>query len=104
MKTQTGKGEAPELQIIASSWGGCQLDEAGHCTTCMDEALQAEVVEVDQTQALAQVQVDGELSEVDISLVDGVEVGDRLLIHGGVALERLDAVALSTKVSASWML
>jgi hydrogenase assembly chaperone HypC/HupF len=67
----------------------CALDENGHCITCSDEALPASVVQVDRAVALAQVEIAGTTTEVDISLLDNVTVGDWLLVHGGVALEHL---------------
>ena len=61
------------------------------CVTCADEALPALVVAVDAATGLAQVVLLEETTEVDISLVDALEPGDRVLVHGGVALARLDA-------------
>jgi hydrogenase maturation factor len=52
--------------------------------------LPAKVLEVDETLALAQVEINGQRTEIDVSLVDGVEVGQTLLVHGGVALERVE--------------
>jgi hydrogenase expression/formation protein HypC len=49
-------------------------------------AVPCEVVEVRGSTAL--VSVDGALREADLSLVEGVEVGDYVLIHAGFALER----------------
>jgi hydrogenase maturation factor len=74
-------------RIDLSSFGSCSLD--GHCITCSDEALPARVVAVDDSLLLAQVEINGQLAEIDISLVDGVVPGDLLLAHSGVALERL---------------
>jgi hydrogenase maturation factor len=36
--------------------------------------------------------MDGQETEIEISLVDGVQPGTWLLVHGGVALERLTEV------------
>ena len=66
----------------------CVPDEYGRCITCADEVLSARVVLVNEADWMALVDVDGQRMEVDISLVDGVAVGQRLLVHGGVALER----------------
>ncbi len=68
----------------------CSIPEEGHCITCSDEALPARVVSLDPDQATALVEVEGETLEIDISLVEVVECGDILLVHGGVALTRLD--------------
>ncbi len=40
------------------------------------------------TGDLAQVSVDGAVREVHLGLVDGVSVGDYVLVHAGFALER----------------
>ena len=72
-----------------SQWA-CLPDEAGHCVTCSDEALPARVLKIDFEQYLALVALEGstEEVEVDISLVEPVECGEMLLVHGGVALGR----------------
>lgn len=69
----------------------CALDTEGHCITCADEARSARVLGVDQEAGLALVAVEGATEQIDISLVEGVARGDLLLVHGGVALERLGA-------------
>jgi len=61
-----------------------------YCLTCGDVALPARVLQVDLLTAMAVVEIDGETTEVDISLVDDVMPGRTLLVHGGVALERLE--------------
>jgi len=79
------------MEIINTSTIGatCTIDEA-HCITCSDEALPAKVLEIDDLLGLAQVEVEGQVTEIDVTLVDDVMVGQMLLVHGGVALERLD--------------
>jgi hydrogenase maturation factor len=64
----------------------CIPDEAGHCTTCSDEAQSAAVLCLDLATETALVVVDGQETEVDISLLELVSPGDILLVHGGVAL------------------
>jgi hydrogenase maturation factor len=59
------------------------------CITCSDQAQEVSVVSVDQDAGLALVAVDDTTEQIDISLIDGVAPGDLLLVHGGVALERL---------------
>ena len=59
------------------------------CVTCGDVAVETEVVAV--RGATAVVRRGGAEEEVAIDLVEGVQVGDRLLCHAGVALERLEA-------------
>ena len=76
-------------ESYTSQWA-CLPDEAGHCVTCSDEALPARVLKIDFEQYLALVALEGstEEVEVDISLVEPVECGEMLLVHGGVALGR----------------
>jgi D-sedoheptulose 7-phosphate isomerase len=65
------------------------LDDA--CITCGDVAVEAEVVSVSGPTAV--IEKDGAREEVAIELVGEVAVGDRLLCHAGVALERLEGAA-----------
>lgn len=64
----------------------CELDVAGHCATCADEALLARVLHIDEQMGSAAVMIADELEEVDITLLDEVAEGDLLLVHGGVAI------------------
>ena len=66
----------------------CLPDTHGYCATCGDEALPARVVRLTTDGWNALVEVAGQPTEVDISLVENVRVGDVLLVHGGVALGR----------------
>jgi hypothetical protein len=66
-------------------------DTDGHCVTCSDEALEAHVLHVDAPTGLAQVMVQNTTMEIDISLVDEVQPGHVLLVHGGVAIAHVDA-------------
>jgi D-sedoheptulose 7-phosphate isomerase len=61
------------------------LDDA--CITCGDVAVEARVVALHNGSAV--IEKDGLREEVALELVEGVEVGDRVLCHAGVALERL---------------
>jgi hydrogenase assembly chaperone HypC/HupF len=67
----------------------CRVDEHGHCSTCSDEALPAHVLRVSADEGIAFAEMDGQEAQIDISLVDGVQSGTWLLVHGGVALECL---------------
>jgi hydrogenase maturation factor len=61
--------------------------EAFHCATCSDEGVPMRVLEVmPGGTALCEGGV-----EVMTDLVGAVESGDTLLVHAGVALQRLDA-------------
>ena len=68
----------------------CALDGEGHCITCSDEVLQVRVLYVDDENGLAQVTLNGAEEEIDISLVESIAPGDVLLVHGGVAIARVD--------------
>jgi hydrogenase maturation factor len=77
----------PKLETILPLGSYCEPDEHGRCITCSDEALPLKVVEVDDLGWTAVVQMDGHPAEIDISLVEDVEIGTVVMVHGGVALE-----------------
>ena len=58
------------------------------CITCSDQLLAVLVTGVDTEAGTARGTIDGSTVEVGIDLLDGVTVGDVLLCHGGVALQR----------------
>jgi hypothetical protein len=58
------------------------------CITCSDQLLAVLVTGVDIDAGIAHGTVDGSTVEVGIDLLDGVRVGEVLLCHGGVALQR----------------
>jgi D-sedoheptulose 7-phosphate isomerase len=64
------------------------LDDA--CITCGDVAVQARVVAL--SNGTATIEKEGAREDVAIDLVEGVEVGDVLLCHAGVALEKVPDV------------
>jgi hydrogenase maturation factor len=85
------KGETNTLNMLASlEQRHCDLDDMGHCITCSDEAQTVRVVGIDWQVGLALVSRQEMLAEVDVTLIDEVEPGDWLLVHGGVAIERLE--------------
>ncbi len=61
---------------------------ADACITCGDVAVEARVVAV--SNGTATIERDGALEEVAVDLVNDVAVGDTILCHAGVALERID--------------
>jgi D-sedoheptulose 7-phosphate isomerase len=65
------------------------LDDA--CITCGDVAVQARVVAL--TNGNATIEKDGAREDVALDLVEGVEIGDLLLCHAGVALEKVSTSA-----------
>jgi hydrogenase maturation factor len=48
------------------------------------------VLNVDQENGLALVTIDDTSEEIDITLVESVGPGDILLVHGGVAIARVN--------------
>jgi hydrogenase maturation factor len=67
--------------------------ESGHdCITCGDQAFEMQIVAIDAARDLA-VCVDdkGRRAEIDTLLVEPSLPGERLLVHAGVAIARLEA-------------
>lgn len=69
-----------------------------HCLTCSDALLVVRVKELRKEEDLALIEVDGQVEEVDISLIEEVRPGDILLAHGGVALARQTENAATSTV------
>jgi hydrogenase maturation factor len=61
--------------------------ESCDCITCGDVAVLVSVIELRGQSAL--VERDGVREEVAVELVAPVKVGEQLLCHAGVALERV---------------
>jgi len=57
------------------------------CITCADALLPVVVEWISEDGCTARGHQDGAPCEVSVELVDGVEVGDTVLVHGGVALQ-----------------
>ncbi len=53
-------------------------------------AIPAKVVAIDAASDMATVNLGGVQKAVSLTLVDGVELGDYVLVHVGYALNRLD--------------
>lgn len=66
------------------------MSECGEdvCTTCADELRAVVVDAIHDVGQLATVIDGGETRQVALELLDDVRVGDVLLVHGGVALQR----------------
>jgi hydrogenase maturation factor len=64
-----------------------------HCITCGDDGEPMTVVKLDAERGLALCAAeDGERSTVETALVAPVGPGDRVLVHAGTAIARLDQV------------
>ncbi len=61
--------------------------EAAACITCADEGRLGEIRAMSGTDA--SVIIDGELETVDLGLIGDVRVHDLVVVHAGVAIERL---------------
>jgi hydrogenase maturation factor len=62
-----------------------------HCITCGDVAVEVRVVAADEARELATGHDEtGEATEIDTMLVGPVAPGDRLLVHAGTAIARVD--------------
>ncbi len=62
-----------------------------HCITCGDDGDPMTVLRVDDPRGLALCGGDdGERTTVEIALVAPVAPGDRLLVHAGTAIARLE--------------
>jgi len=66
---------------------------SAHCITCGDDGEPMTVLRVDRARGLALCdREDGGRASVEIALVEPVAPGDRLLVHAGTAIGRLDAL------------
>jgi hydrogenase expression/formation protein HypC len=67
----------------------CRVEEG--CITCGDVALPLTVVAIDEPRGLALCEDEqGRRETVETALVLPVAAGDRLLVHAGAALTKLD--------------
>lgn len=53
-------------------------------------AVPAEVLELKESE-LALIEIGGVRMDISLMLLDGVEVGDYVLVHAGFAIEKIDA-------------
>lgn len=64
-------------------------DAQAHCSLCGDEALPAVVLAL-HADATADVESECATQRVALDLVDGVQVGDTILVHQGFAITRVE--------------
>ena len=76
------------VHVFFDQPGLAEEDAADACITCGDVAVTAEVIEARGTSAV--IEKDGAREQVATELVEDVRVGDNLLCHAGVALEKVD--------------
>lgn len=68
--------------------------DASHCITCGDDGEPMSVLAVDAPRGLALcVGEQDERVSVEIALLAPVRIGERLLVHAGTAIARLDSAA-----------
>lgn len=68
----------------------CAPGPTGHCSVCGDEAVAVRVVAVDRASDTARVEGPVEADTVALDLVEDVTVGDRLMVHMGFAIARVE--------------
>jgi len=69
----------------------CAPGPHGTCALCGDEALPGRVAALDDAEGTAEVELEGRMAVVALDLVDGVAVGDVVLVHQGFAISRMEA-------------
>lgn len=75
----------------AESTDSIRCEPEHGCITCGDEAVPLRVLKLDDTRGLALCENDeGARETVEIALVPEVVLGDRLLVHAGTAIARLE--------------
>lgn len=76
------------MREAESDWPAvaCTLDHDG-CVVCSDAGIPLRVVNLQGDDALCEDEA-GNQAVIAVELVDGVQVGDLLLTHGGVAIGR----------------
>jgi D-sedoheptulose 7-phosphate isomerase len=67
--------------------GATEADDPEACITCGDVAVTARIVEIQGPTAV--IEKDGAFEQIAIDLVEGLERGDMVLCHAGVALEKV---------------
>jgi hydrogenase maturation factor len=70
--------------------GDCRADDP-HCITCSDEGTVMQVVRVRDGAALCADDA-GQCHEIATDLVEPVRIGDRVLVHAGVAIGQLEVI------------
>ncbi|MDR1264071.1 MAG: HypC/HybG/HupF family hydrogenase formation chaperone [Propionibacteriaceae bacterium] len=91
-EADSGRADTPAWlaggPVAAGAWAS---PEAESCVTCSDEGRPGTVVALPPGPwEPARVETERGLEEVDVTLVAPVVAGERLLIHAGLAIARLD--------------
>ena len=67
----------------------CTPGPGGSCALCADAAAPGRVMSADPEAGTAVVSFAGVVATVALDLVDGVRVGDTVLVHQGFAIARV---------------
>jgi hydrogenase maturation factor len=86
-----------DLPVIEASSYAAACSVVDGCLVCGDVAVPVTVVEAGDPDALCE-DDHGSSGVVGVELVAPVAAGDRLLIHGGVAISRLEEMGEKTGV------
>jgi hydrogenase maturation factor len=87
--------------MIHGSWSRWLLPD--HCVTCGEAALEMRLVGPDAQGLALCVDESGAEELVDTTLLSPLAIGDRVLVHAGVALSILEAAGESSRSSgAMW--
>lgn len=79
------------VDMRAESSDSLRCEPEHGCITCGDEAVPLRVLRLDEARGLALCESDeGAHETVEVALVPQVSPGDRLLVHAGTAIARLD--------------
>ncbi|MEJ7631920.1 MAG: HypC/HybG/HupF family hydrogenase formation chaperone [Rubrobacteraceae bacterium] len=73
--------------------GNCTLDHDG-CVVCSDAGIPVRVISIEGDDAVCE-DAAGNQAEIAVELVAPVEPGEILLTHGGVAIGKVAAEALT---------
>lgn len=85
---QPAQPPAPRIALEEYEAVACSIDEQG-CLTCGDVAVPVTVVAGSDEDAVC-VDSFGNEGKVAVELVGEVQPGERLLVHAGVAIEKLE--------------
>jgi hydrogenase maturation factor len=85
-----GNGRIQDSGFRIQGAVAARCDDPYHCITCSDEALPLRVVAVVDDGVVRCADEAGGEREVLTALVGAVAVGERLLVHAGAALARLE--------------
>lgn len=80
------EGEGMTKEVDLEHFGLCTLADDG-CSTCGDVAVPVKVIEITGREAVVEDRL-GKRTTVAIDFVPGIQAGEILLVHLGVALGR----------------